>query len=113
MIFKIGMCIYNDKNKTICKKLKLVKKIFCLFRYSPVRNSILQNHVRNEFERAYKLLLNIKIRWNSIATALMKRHYPAAIMQYSEAEVEILCEESEVIVETDVELAKERNSYIL
>lgn len=46
--------------------LNIVRKVAKIFKKSPVKNSILQTHVRATFHKEYTLLLDCKTRWNSI-----------------------------------------------
>ena len=43
-----------------------VRRIVCLFRRSPVKNSILQKYVNEEKGRELSLLLDFKTCWNSL-----------------------------------------------
>lgn len=48
--------------------LQMVRKIGKFFKISPKRNSILQEHVKEQHMVEYSLLLDCKTRWNSIIT---------------------------------------------
>lgn len=47
-------------------ELENVRKLVRFFKYSSVKNAILQQHVKNEFKSELNLLLDCKTRWNSI-----------------------------------------------
>lgn len=50
--------------------LKKVRKIVKFFKYSPVRNHVLQSKIQCEHGREIQLLLDVKTRWNSIPSML-------------------------------------------
>ena len=58
--------LLDDYKNIICK----VRKICKYFRKSPVKNSILQNHVKRKYEKEYNLILDCKTRWNSLEAML-------------------------------------------
>ena len=50
--------------------LKNVRKVVKLFKYSPVKNSILQSYVKIQHGKELNLIIDLKIRWNSIVVML-------------------------------------------
>ena len=43
-----------------------VRRICWMFRNSPLKNDGLQDFVKNEFNEELKLILDCKVRWNSL-----------------------------------------------
>jgi len=52
--------------------LDRIRKIVKLFRKSPTKNSILQKYVYEKHGKEMKLILDVKTRWNSMDTMLMR-----------------------------------------
>lgn len=52
--------------------LQKVRKIIILFKNSPVKNSVLQEHVKKQLNKELKLLLDCRTRWNSTDTMLQR-----------------------------------------
>lgn len=59
-----------SQNMNINTTLNKIRKIVNIFRKSPVRNSVLQNYVKNVEKKELQLLLDCKIRWNSMETMI-------------------------------------------
>ncbi|GBP90827.1 hypothetical protein EVAR_66010_1 [Eumeta japonica] len=55
---------YTAENLT--KALEETRTIVKLFRRSPLKNITLQKYVKEEFGRELNLILDVKIRWNSM-----------------------------------------------
>lgn len=60
--------LQNDVS--IPRLIEKVRKIVRMFRKSPLKNETLQKYVKIEFNTELQLLLDIKIRWNSLLVML-------------------------------------------
>ena len=60
----------TSNNITIGVSLKMVRNIVKFFKRSPVKNTILQEHVMQQHGKELNLYLDCKTRWNSIETML-------------------------------------------
>ena len=68
----------SDKTVTIKSTFEIiskVRKIVLKFKNSPVRNSILQNYVKEVEKKKLFLLLDCKTRWNSLESMLTRYMY--------------------------------------
>jgi hypothetical protein len=88
----------------IHKMLLNVRKIVRLFKNSPVRNSILQKHVVEEFGKELSLLLDCKTRWNSTETMIERF---LRIYESIKAALIDLNLNHQILNETELEMLKE------
>lgn len=56
---------YN--NIDVNDNIKIVRKIVKFFRYSTIRNSVLQEKITKKIGHEFQLILDVKTRWNSMA----------------------------------------------
>ena len=54
----------------ICDVIRAMRKIIKLFKYSPIRNSILQNEVLQCQKIELQLILDCKTRWNTLISII-------------------------------------------
>lgn len=59
-----------DLSSNAADAVKIMREIVKLFKYSPVRNSVLQAEAIKMIGKELKLKLDLKIRWNSLVTSI-------------------------------------------
>ena len=57
---------FNTSSDNICKIITNIRDIVKLFKNSPMKNSILQNYVKETEKQELSLLLDCRTRWNSM-----------------------------------------------
>lgn len=67
---QVSFDLTNDENFNAL--VTEVRKIVKLFRRSPLKNSVLQNYVKEKHGKELNLILDCKTRWNSLAQMLQR-----------------------------------------
>lgn len=64
--------VYEEIRPDVQSALKRVRFIVKLFKKSPVKNTILQNHIKDNGDKELSLIIDCKTRWNSTEAMLQQ-----------------------------------------